>query len=89
MVENPTSEDSVLHKLTGTVVSVLYFCNKTTVLNHIELCSITYKTALNHGNKDQLVGTEKYNRLTSKDTVFSAINRSDRQNNCGLVSIDR
>ena len=79
MVENPTSEDSVLLKLTGTVVSVLYCCNKTTVLNHVKLCSITYKTALNCGNKDQTVGTEKYNRSTSKDTAFSVINRSDRQ----------
>ena len=72
MVENPTSEDSVSHKLTGTVVSILYCCNVSVVLNHVKTVFNHVKPALNRVNKDHIVGTKKYNSITGKDTAFPA-----------------
>ena len=80
MVENLTSEDSVSHKLTGTVVSILYCCNNSTVLNHVKIVLNHVKYSVkSHESKDQIVGTEKYNSTTRKDTAFSATNRPSRQ----------
>ena len=93
MVENPTSEDSVSHKLTGTVVSILYCCNISIVLNHVKTVLNYVKTVLNHGktvlnhvkialnreSKNQIVGTEKYNSITRKDTAFPATKHQGRQ----------
>ena len=93
MVENPTSEDSVSHKLTGTVVSILFCCNNSIVLNHVKTVLNHVKTVFNHvrtvlnhvkialnrENKDHIVGTKKYNSITRKDTAFPATKRQGCQ----------
>ena len=75
MVENPTSEDSVSHKLTGTVVSILYCCNNSIVLNHVQLVLNHVNIALNCGSKNQIISTGKNTTVQEKDTAFSATNR--------------
>ena len=89
MVENPTSEDSVSHKLTGTVVSILYCCNNSIVLNHIKLVLNHANIVLNHGSKNQITSTGKIQQYKGKDTAFSATNCLGRQLIVALVSIDR
>ena len=79
MVENLTSEDSVSHKLTGTVVSILYCCNNSTVLNHVKSVLNHVNIVLNHGSKEQIYSTGRIQQYKGKDRAFSVTNRLGRQ----------